>query len=287
MTTPGSRWALHMTGPGSQPDPFESAPGHAPGAVQSVPELLAAAKECEESKARLTRIVKGFSGRTTMELIGSVGVTADPLVLWALHLELDRRNIPPCMRWPANESTAQAEFITLLADLLWFCKRHPGHRARFKGWQGLVNVMPASRTWHGVALRQFRFVVARYSVAHWCAKGLALTEAQRQPLMVLQTNTMRADRRLLHPARFNRAHQALLSAALARPDKAGVRTAEQVANRRAYLWRTYILAGRSATRAVTFWRLLSGEELARQALEKQIAKVNDLRRELRRNDIDV
>lgn len=257
------------------------APGSEPGAVLSVPELIASRGPGPDLD-RLRRLIGGLRDVQTKVLVARLETTDDPLVLWAMHLVLDSRDVPPCLRWPANDLTLQHEFITLLADLLWFTKRSPSHRAKFKGWQGLLNHPPGGHSWHCAAHRQYLFVARRYSVAHWCATGLALSDAQRQPLMVLQTNSMRADRQLLRSDQFAATRRVLLSAAMVRPDKANMRTPADVAGRRAALWRTYILAGRSATRAAEYWCLLTGEQVSRQAISKHIVWVDQVRKLSRR-----
>ncbi|WP_285983410.1 hypothetical protein [Roseateles subflavus] len=255
-------------------------PGAEPGVVHSVPALIAAKRgSCDLQ--HFGKAVSCMREQSTRDLIIRLESTADALTLWALHLELDKREVPPCLRWPANDATRQAEFITLLADLLWFCRRNPEHRPRFRGWRDLLNQPPASARWHHCAHRQFLFIAARRSVSHWCATGLDLSDQQRQDLMTLETNAMRASRRALEPRQFAGLRERLECHSRRHPDKSGRVTPAQVASRRALLWRTYVLAGRSPTRAVEFWALLSGEELTRQALSKQIALVAEILRKER------
>ncbi len=254
-----------------------AAPGPAPGAVHSVPARVAA-KGPSDDLQRFGRVVTSMRQQSTRDLILRLETTADALTLWALHLELDRRDVPPCLRWPANDTGPQGEFITLLADLLWFCRRHPGHRARFRGWRDLMGQPPTTTRWHQCAHRQFLFIAARRSVAHWCAKGLDLADDHRQDMMVLPTNAMRAARRQLARSSFAALRDQLESHARAHPDKSGRVSAVEVAARRAMMWRTYVLAGRSPTRAVEFWRLLTGEGITRQALSKQVSLVAEVLR---------
>lgn len=208
-----------------------AAPGPEPGAVLSVPALIAA-KGRSDDLQRFGRVVTGMRQQPTRDLILRVETTADALTLWALHLELDRRDVPPCLRWPANDTGPQGEFITLLADLLWFCRRHHGHRARFRGWRDLMGQLPATTRWHQCAHRQFLFIAARRSVAHWCATGLDLSNDHRQDLMVLQTNAMRAARRPLERSAFAALRDRLESHARAHPDRSGRVSAVEVAARR-------------------------------------------------------
>lgn len=252
-----------------------TAPGPKPGALLlAVPDLLSRVIGSPEV-GYLRRVLADIPGQTTQTLIARIATTEDPVKLWALHLALDRREIPPCLRWPANESTDQADFITLTADLLWFTKRNPLHRPEYRGWRDLFTHRPESPAWHAAALRQYRYACRRSSLAHWCALGLGLSDAQRQALMTMPTNAMRADRRQLHSTELSATREALTLHAQANPDKSRKRTWNEVAERRALIWRTYILAGRSPTRASSFWHLLTGESLTRQAMSKQIDSIKD------------
>ena len=251
-------------------------------AVVSVPRLINAKKHGGADLRQFGRARAAIVAQPTQTLIVRLHTTAEPLTLWMLHLELDKRDVPPCLRWPANDDTPQAEFITLLADLLWLTKRHPGHKAVFRGWRGAFSHTPATAEWHKAIHRQYLFVASRYSVAHHCAKGLGLSDAQRHDLMVMQTNGMRADRQYLHGVRFQALVECLHSHAVERPDKAGKVAPAAVATRRAMIWRTYLLAGRSQTRAAAYWSLIAGEQVSRQAIAKQVATVADVLRVERR-----
>ena len=195
-------------------------------------------------------------------------------MLWALHCELDKRDVSPCVRWPANTDTPQAEFITFLADLLWFCKRHPEHRAHFKGWRTLLKQAPASPGWHAAAHHRYLFVLPRYSLAHYCAKGMGLSDVDRDDLMSLPTNTMVADRRQLQQEKFEATRHRLLSFGAAHPDRSGLRAFDVTAQRRASLWRVYVLSRKRQAATVKNWALLSGETITRQSLARQLAIID-------------
>lgn len=254
-------------------------PGPEPGVLLSVPDMLGRLRGSSREEA--FRLAAGsINSQTTQTLIARIATTDDPLKLWALHLALDRRNVPPCLRWPANDTTPQDEFITLLADLLWFTQRNPTHRAAFKGWCDLLKLSPESAPWHAAALRQYLWASRRASSAHWYATGLDLDDDQRQELMAMPTNSMRASRRQLEPRAFRALRESLELHAQARPDRSGATAPLDVAERRARIWRTYVLAGRSPSRAAAYWRLITGETITRQALSKQVAIVEDaIRRE--------
>lgn len=248
--------------------------------VRSISQLIAE-RSYRGDLARLAATIRALPATGTQTLVLRLATTADALALWAMHLELARRDIPPAQRWPANQESAQAEFITWLADLHWIAMRYPGHEPRFRGWRGVFTHPPASPAWHATAHRQYLFVRPRYSVAHWCAKGLALTEPQRRDLLAMPTNAMQADRRPLRPEQFAAIRERLLNHAVAHPDRSGMRTPEAIANRRARLWRVFVLAGRDHTATAKHWRNLTGETLSRQAIAKQISAVADVLRDRR------
>lgn len=191
-------------------------------------------------------------------------------MLWRLHLALDQRGVQPCLRWPENVKSEQHVFVTLLADLFWFSSRHRALAPAHRGWRGLWSHAPASNGWHAAAHRQYLFVRSRYSLSHWCSKGLALTVAQRADLMTMPTTKMEADRRMLKGEPFTSICQALLDDAVAHPDRSGARTAERIANRRAQLWQVYVLSGRNVTEATRRWAVLTGEAMSRQSLCRQL-----------------
>jgi hypothetical protein len=242
--------------------------------VKSVPHLINE-KRAEADLNCFRTVARALPATSCSTLVVRLQTTTDPLLLWAMHCELDKRSIPPCLRWPMNDASEQAEYLTWLADLLWFCKRHPGHKPTFRGWQGLFKNPPACTSWHQTAHRQFIFVGARYSLAHWCAKGIGLKEAQRQELMMLPTTEMQAERRQLRSDRFAATRARLLSAAISKPDKAAKHCPHAVADRRAVLWRVYLLSGRSQTATAKHWKLLTGNELTRQAIAKQLGIIRD------------
>ena len=135
---------------------------------------------------------------------------------------------------------------------------------------------PASPGWHAAAHHRYLFVLPRYSLAHYCAKGMGLADADRDDLMSVPTNAMVADRRQLQPERFEATRQRLLSFGAAHPDKSGLRDFDATAQRRASLWRLHILSRKKQAATVRNWALLSGETITRQSLAKQLVIVNDV-----------
>jgi hypothetical protein len=244
------------------------------GPYKTVTQLASELRQQPGSVVRLQRAVIRMRSTGSQGLILWLGTATEPLVLWALHLELDRRQIPPCLRWPANDATLQNELMTWLADMYWFTKRNPAHEPRYRGWRGLFSSPPASAKWHAAAVRQFFHIRSSYSVSHWCSNGMNLTAAQRQELMTLPTTAMGAARRSLRADEFAGTNAALLSHAIAHPDRSGTRSAESVAHRRASLLRVHILSGKSPTATAMNWKLLSGETISRQAVAKQIDTID-------------
>lgn len=245
--------------------------------VRSVSSLIAEQRDGPDLP-RFQRLGTGLLGTDTRTLIARLETMGEPLLLWTSHLVLDARNVPPALRWPGNQDDEQAHFITWCADLFWLCKRQPGHRPLFRGWQGLFKNEPGSPAWHATAHRQFLFVAPRYSLSHWCSKGLALTDSDRAPLMTMPTKKMCADRRVLEAGRYAGLERLLLQHAAERPDKARQHPPHDVAGRRAAMWRTFVLCGRNQTAAAAQWASLTGERLTRQAFAKQIAIASEVQR---------
>lgn len=244
---------------------------------RSISGLIADQRESHDQH-RFRQLAAGINETDTRTLILRLETMTDPLLLWVAHLALDARDVPPALRWPGNQDDEQALFITWCADLLWFCRRHRGHQPRFRGWQGLFKNAPGSGNWHATAHRQFLFIAPRYSLAHWCSKGLGLTDADRVPLMTLPTNRMRADRRALDATPFADLHQQLVQHAAERPDKARQRSPYDIASRRAAMWRIFVLCDRNKTAAAAHWANLTGERLTRQAFSKQLDITNGVLR---------
>lgn len=244
------------------------------GPYKTVMQLAHDLRQQPGAVGRLQQALTRMRNTDSLGLIRWIGTATEPLVLWALHLELNRRQLAPCLRWPANEATLQNEFMTWLADMHWFTKRNPAHEPRYRGWKGLFSSPPGSAKWHETAVRQYAHIRSSYSVSHWCANGLNLTVAQRQDLMTLPTTAMGAARRALRADQFAQTYAALLSHAMAHPDRSGARSAEAVAQRRATLLRVHILSGRSPTATAKNWKLLTGETTSRQAVAKQIDTID-------------
>ena len=230
-------------------------------------------------RGELVDRIKALATVDTQTLILRIETTADALLLWAIHCQLDKREVRPCFRWPANDSTGQAEFVTWLADLLWLSKRYPEHRPLYRGWREVFGHAHGSTKWHAAAHRQFLFVRSRYSLAHHCARGLDLSDAQRRDLMTLPTKAMAADRRQLQGTPFATVRDRLLTHAIAHPDRARLVTPTSVAERRARFWRLFVLSGRNQTVTTEAWHLLTGQAVTRQAVAKQLTVAAEVLRD--------
>lgn len=247
-------------------------------AVLSIPQLTvqkAAGGDMEHFKTRALAL----RDQDTRTLIARISTADDALMLWALHLTLDKHGIAPALRWPANTNDQQAEFITFAADLFWLCKRHPNHRPAYRGWVRALAHSPASPQWHTAVHQLYRFVAPRRSLSHYSAKALALTERQRLELQTLPSNGMQAERRQLQPERFADLRARLLTHTMGHPDKSGAHQPHDIANRRAALWRTYVLSGRRQNATAANWALLTGETVSRQALSRQLSIIEDVLRD--------
>lgn len=262
--------------------PFDDTPGalkRPPAAclkgVHSIARLTAE-KAASGDLARFKTALLALRTTRTDQLILRIATTADPLMLWALHGTLDKRDIAPCLRWPKNNSTPQMEFITWLADVLWLTRRNPAHRAKFKSWRRLFTEAPDSAEWRKKAYWIFAGMYDRQNLSSYGARGLALTPDQRQPLMLFPTAAMVKARLDLQPARAAETRERLYSFSIEHPDKSGERTPEAIAGRREGLWRAFILSGKSIAATAENWQLTTGQPLTRQAALKQVSTIKDI-----------
>lgn len=242
--------------------------GGAPDPVCSIARLVAIKRDSVNLES-FKRSISTLQDTATQTLIVRIATTTDALMLWALHLTLDKRNIPPCQRWPANTSTSQAEFITALADLLWFFKRDPRHVPRFRGWKALAALPPGHATWCEKAFWILTHIKGVH-LARQAVKGLGLSDAQRQELMMFPTLKMFESRRELRGDVLVETEHRLYSQAMSQPDRSRLHLPAKVAGRRTQLWRCHILSGLSPTETAKNWEALTGEALSRQAISKQI-----------------
>ena len=248
----------------------------------SVPALLA-----RKSRPELERFdvrVAALAGRDTMDLRASVETCADPAMLWALHVELTGRGIPPILRGPRPwHLGTPGRLIEFAADLVWIAVTDPGHRARHALARGILRTKWGSDDWWRLVLRQF----GRSGDVRALVLALRLSDNQRQHLRALQTATRTRLFEKLHGDSFGRLVDCIETALRDRPDKSGRTDPRATAIRRAQLWRVHRLLGAGAAETARTWATLSGEVLTRQQVAKQLAVTETVARTFERGGFDV
>lgn len=233
----------------------------------SVPELVARRRGTSLA-APFIRSVEGIRQATTRDLLRRLQQVEDPLTIWVLHLELDKRDVPPCLRWPRRDETLQVVFLSWLADVYWLARRYPDHEPFYTRWRGLFKRKPAADDWHKTAIWVFR---SGHSASYYHAKGLGLSERQRQPLMTMVSNAMRGDRDVLK--RLPQLRERIWLHAEANRDRSGQYSPAEVAERRTEYLRLFLLASRNRTRTAEYFEVLHGSRISRQALTRQLEAI--------------
>ncbi len=248
----------------------------------SVPELLARKRgpELERFNARVAALVE----RGTLDLRASVGTCADPATLWALHMELMGRGIPPILRGPRPwHLGAQGRLVELAADLAWLSVTEPGHAARHGLARAILRTPWGSSGWWALVLRQF----GRSGNVRGLVLALGLAEPQRLHLRTLRTAAGARLFERLHGEGFGLLVGELETALRQCPDKSGRTDPRATAIRRAQLWRVHRLLGSGAADTARTWAALSGEVLTRQQVAKQLAVTETVARAFERGGFDV
>lgn len=237
--------------------------------ILSIP-FLKAAKEANPALWRAFKeSAEVVPAADTSTLIARIETTADPLMLWEIHQELERRDIPPAFRYPKNHDTGQMRFITWLSDLHWHIKR-ARQGPRFRSWRRLF--APAGESWHESAKKVFEYGWTRNQNASYYAKGLALTDDDRLDLMTIKTSKQIARQRQLKQSEEMR--RAISSHAIANAGRLSKeRRPEQTARDRYLIWKTYMLADQSPTITARMFEAIYGEQMTRQKVQKQMAAV--------------
>lgn len=210
---------------------------------------------------------------STSEALAVLQSTDDPLLSWACHIDQTRRGVPPALRLPLYEGGPQLDAVAFAADVLWFHRRHPGHAASFRGWCRVLRLSPGSAAWCEAVHQLWLFGYRCGKLPFLTAKGLALTDAMRAPLISVPTRQQAAERRSLTGTAYIDLSLKLRLHAEKHPDSSGLHSPSAVASRRARLWRTHILAGRSPTATAAVWEALTGQRLSRQQVGRQVAAV--------------
>jgi hypothetical protein len=238
--------------------------------VDSIPALRAVREANTASWRAFQESTEALAAYSTAALIARIETTRDPLMLWEIHQELDRRDIPPAFRYPKNHDNGQMRFVTWLADLHWHTKR-ARHGPRFRTWRRLF--APVGESWHESAKNVFEYGWRRCQNASYYAKGLALTDDDRLDLMTIKTSKQIARQRQLKQSEEMR--RAISSHAIANAGRLSKeRRPEQTARDRYLIWKTYMLADQSPTITARMFEAIYGEQMTRQKVQKQIATVN-------------
>lgn len=238
----------------------------------SIPVLMAAKRKAPDA-LRFRDKLRALPAMSTPDALALLQGTDDPLLAWACHIDQTRRGIAPALRLPLHDGGPQLDAVTFAADVLWLQRQHPGHVPAFKGWRRVLALQPASGPWCEAVHHLWLFGYRCGKLSFLTARGLALTDAQRQPLATVPTGRQAAERRALSGTEFIDLGVKLRAHAVKHPDGSGKHSPHAVASRRARLWRTHVLAGRSATATAAAWEALTGQRLSRQQVARQIAAV--------------
>lgn len=233
----------------------------------SVPELVARRRHTPLA-APFIRSVEGIRQANTSNLLRNLQSVEDPLTSWVLHLELDKRDVPPCIRWPRRDETPQMVYLTWLADVYWLARRYPDHQPLYTRWRGLFDRKPASDSWHKTAIWVFR---SGHSAGYYHSKGLGLTDRHKQELMTMSSNATRGDREMIK--RLPQLRNRIWMHASENRDRAGRFSTDEITDRRVELLRVFLLARRNRTRAARYLELLHGQRISRQALTRQLEAI--------------
>ena len=245
--------------------------------VATIP-ALSAANRTDVDALRLRAKISALSGWKTCDLLPRLETTTDPIMLWALHLDLKRRNVPPMLRWPSNTDDPQLEFVAFMADVHWFQFRYPDHLPTQKGWRRIFGTDCTNPAWHKALYKQFEYLYPRSAISYLGARGLGLTDDMRQQLLCFPTKGMAATRRGLSEDSFSKLIQQLHDYAAAHPDRSGLHTPAAIATRRARIWRVHQLSGGSPTVTARNWELVTGEVLSRVAITHQLESIDRAQR---------
>jgi len=237
--------------------------------IVSLPALRAAKEANTASWRAFQDSTEALAVYSTTALIARIETTADPLILWEIHQELDRREIPPAFRYPKNQDDGQIRFVTWLADLHWHTRR-VRNTPRFRAWRRLF--APVGESWHESAKNVFEYGWRRHQNASYYAKGLALTDDHRLDLMTIKTSKQIARQRQLKQSEEMR--RAIASHAIANAGRLSKeRRPDQTIRDRYLIWKTYMLADQSPTTTARMFEAIYGEPMTRQKVQKQIAAV--------------
>ena len=238
--------------------------------LQSIPDLKQAVLDAQTTdRARsvfLADALRNIEGQSTPTLLHRLATVEHPMTAWALHVELDARHVPPCLRPWMPEVSRQSAFVATLADLRWLASRHPGHVAKYQRHQGVFRYEVSDDRWHKAALWAYRQC---RGARHTLAARLGLTERMRGHTLTMPDARQRADRRLLRK-NLQTIRETMTVHGLNHPDKSGATTPGEVADRRTKMVSTFVLLDRNQKETVECLKSVADVSITRQTLRRQL-----------------
>ena len=214
----------------------------------------------------LAQTLRNIKGQSTPTLLHRLAVVEHPMTAWALHVELDVRGVPPCLRPWMPDVSRQTGFIATLADLRWLATRHPEHVTKYERLRGVFRYQVHDDRWHKAALWAYRQCRGR---RHILASRLALTDAMRRHTLTMPTVRQSNDRRLLGK-KLETIKGTMLCHALTHPDKSRATTPEGLANRRTMLLKLFVMLDRNQKDTINCLKIIAGVDISRQTLVRQL-----------------
>lgn len=239
------------------------------GRICTIPELKNAARDASASLC-LRAALANIKVQDTATLRLRMPTTEEPLVAWALHVQLAKRGIPPVLRNVDRiYASRQLAFIATLADLHWLAAHYPEHQTAERRLRNVFTRDLLSEEWHKVALwcvRQKRHQM------HRLAQALGLSDEQRAQTLTMPTKGQAADRRHLRERR-ERQRQRLMTHVIRHPDRSGTyATAQAHVDHYLDLIGVHVSLGRSATKTATYLTR-QGHPTSRQRVFNMLAKI--------------
>ena len=97
--------------------------------LQTIPQLKQAVLQAQITDTAgsvfLAHALRSIRHQATPTLLMRVSTVDHPMTAWALQVELNARNVPPCLRPWMPARSLQSEFLATLVDLHWLATRHP------------------------------------------------------------------------------------------------------------------------------------------------------------------
>ena len=243
----------------------------APQAFKTYPELKAGMGRAE--KGRHKAKTAALATEPAASLCASMETATAPAMLWEIHQELARREIPPILRGPRHCHGLQGDFLDFAADLQWLWGTET-IKPRYRLAQGIFSTAPDTPEWWELVKRQFSQEGTRNTRSWSIAFNLDAT--QRRHLRTIQSADTRRLFDDLHGDHFGQLLDALRREAVAKPDKSKPRDQQEphkTASRRARIYRTHTLTAGTLRDTASNWEALSGEKLSAQAIRHQVSLV--------------